>query len=132
MQFDLTELPKAERRSLAKQGEAARLFADIMQLNGARVRSGDVLDAMARLGLRFVSVDDGDPSANAQARAAAITEVQDCRCDGVWIRLTDAEEPDAGWWHQYDYNERLTRKCQDRRDKPKALTPPTAKSRNAV
>lgn len=119
MPADLTNLPQAEIRTLANQSEAYRLLADVMQLNGAGVMIGDVMSAMARLGLRLVSVDGGDPGDNAQSRLGAITETQHCTCDGVWVRLTDAEGTGAGWWHREDGEYRFSRKCPSNGRKPK-------------
>jgi len=117
---ELAQLPEAEMRSLAGQAELARVFASAMQLNGARTMSGDVLSALARLGLRLTSVDDGDASFNAQARLDTITESQPCSCGDMWLRLTNSDDgPGIGWWHRSseDYT---TRKCEDggRRLKP--------------
>jgi hypothetical protein len=118
MPADLTNLSEAEIRSLANQGETYRLLADVMQLNGAGVMIGDVMSGMARLGLRLVSVDDGDPGDNAQARLNAITDTQPCSCDCLWMRLTDAEGPGVGWWHRDDEHH-FTRKCPDNGRKPR-------------
>jgi hypothetical protein len=111
MPADLSKLPQSELLSLADQTVPAGVLADAMQLNGAGVMVGDVISSLVRLGLRFVSVDDGDPGASAKARLKAITETQPCSCGSVWMRLTD---DDRGWWHRngidsYDY----TRKCRD-------------------
>jgi hypothetical protein len=118
MPIDLTNLSSAEIASLANQSEAYRSLADVIQLNGAGVMIGDVMAGMARLGLRLVSVDDGDPSDTAQARLSAITETRHCSCDGVWVRLTDAEGPGVGWWHRDDEHH-FTRKCPDSGRKPR-------------
>jgi hypothetical protein len=96
----IISMPEAERASLLDSMETAVVLANLMQLNGAKVRGGDVQHALARLGLRLVSVDDGDPAIAAQARLAAVVETADCACGGTWVRQRDAAGPGAGWWHE--------------------------------
>lgn len=101
----IANMPDEERISLLSSMWPARVLADVMELNGAKVRGGDVQHALARLGLRLVSVDEADlerirPAV--EARYAAITESVLCECGLEWVRLRDVDDTGSGWWHHGD------------------------------
>ena len=129
VQDAIQALPGAERDSLAPSMYAAVVLAAAMQLEGAKVGGGDVQAALARTGLRLVSIDPADDQAdqlptnaagrNAERRLGALIEDQPCPCGSRWLRLADVSGPGAGWWHEGDeYDARegtdypgLFRKC---------------------
>lgn len=113
----ITNMPDTERASLLDSMQPARVLADAMQLNGAKVRGGDVQHALARLGLRLVSVDEPDPGRTylaADARYAALVESTVCDCGFEWVRLRGADDIGAGWWHhgEEDDENGFYRKCK--------------------
>jgi hypothetical protein len=113
----IVNMPEAEQASLLNSMWPARVLADAMQLNGAKVRGGDVQHALARLGLRLVSVDEPDPERTrpaAEARYAAVTESAPCDCGFEWVRLRDADDSGSGWWHhgEEDDENGFYRKCR--------------------
>jgi hypothetical protein len=93
----------------------AAFLADIMQLNGAGVRAGDVLNAMRLLGLRLAGdARDGDEGAT-QAAHDALVEAENCpKCGGVRVRMKDTDHPGAGWWHRADRGSGYVRRCRAR------------------
>ena len=120
----IISMPEAERASLLNSMQPAIVLADAMQLNGAKVRGGDVQHALARLGLRLVSVDESDSERTLQAveaRYAAITESAPCDCGFEWVRLQDADETGAGWWHHGQENDEngYNRKCGEGNHAPR-------------
>jgi hypothetical protein len=116
----LANMSEAEQRSLYEQIDTYRIIADVMQLNGAGVLSGDIMSAMVRLGLRVVSVNDGDIEDNAQARLDALTDEEFCNCEpnARWMRLKDEDGPGNGWWHRDD-GHHFTRKCPEGKTRPR-------------
>jgi hypothetical protein len=57
MTEDISKLSETELRKRS-QVELTYMLASVMSLDGAKVHALDVMRGMARLGLRFVSVDD--------------------------------------------------------------------------
>ena len=118
----LSELPETELQSLCQNTAVARVLTDAMRLEGARALGGDVIMALARAGLRLVSIDSADPagaSTAAEARMSKITETRECACGlSVWARLTNVTGPGAGWWHRDEEDGYTTRKCPEGNRKP--------------
>jgi hypothetical protein len=91
--------------------QLALLMADAMQLGGAKVRAGDLFNALDTLDLALTRKHP-DTATTPRERYEEATESLPCDCGGIWARLTNDDSNPTGWWHiESDHDRYTTRKC---------------------